>query len=331
MIETILVYILIPIGFYWIITWFLEKKQIDGLNQKVVLITGCDSGFGRDLVFKCSEAGMAVLAACLTDSGVESLKKEAKGLGAVTPFKMDVRSDESVEAAKLIVEQVAKKYGGLHGIVNNAGIPGNTLWDDILTDKDYHDVMNVNFYGVIRVTHAFMHLIKKVKGRIVTASSICGRVALPLLGPYTCSKYAVEAFCDTLRIENAIFGVSVSLIEPGFFKTTLTDPLIRTQVFDTVWKRTPKEKRDEYGEHVFEYTKEQMLSRLSDKCNIKTYLVVDAYFHALTSARPRARYSVGNDATFLYIPISFLPASITDLAFSSGSIFKTIPKPQSLK
>uniref|UniRef100_A0AC34GDJ1 Uncharacterized protein n=1 Tax=Panagrolaimus sp. ES5 TaxID=591445 RepID=A0AC34GDJ1_9BILA len=66
--------------------------------------------FGRDLVFKCSDVGMQVLAACLTDSGVESLKKEAKGPGAVTPFKMDVRSDESIEAAKLIVEEVTKKY-----------------------------------------------------------------------------------------------------------------------------------------------------------------------------------------------------------------------------
>uniref|UniRef100_A0AC34G948 Uncharacterized protein n=1 Tax=Panagrolaimus sp. ES5 TaxID=591445 RepID=A0AC34G948_9BILA len=112
MIETILFYILIPIGFYWIITWFLEKKQIESLNKKIVLITGCDSGFGRDLVFKCSDVGMPVLAACLTDSGVESLKKEAKGPGAVTPFKMDVRSDKSIEAAKLIVEEVAKKYGG---------------------------------------------------------------------------------------------------------------------------------------------------------------------------------------------------------------------------
>jgi 17beta-estradiol 17-dehydrogenase/all-trans-retinol dehydrogenase (NAD+)/3alpha(17beta)-hydroxysteroid dehydrogenase (NAD+) len=331
MLETLLWYILIPIGFYWIITWFLEKKQIEGLNRKVVLITGCDSGFGRDLVFKCSDAGMPVLAACLTDFGVESLKKEAKGPGVVTPFKMDVRSDESIEAAKEIVEEITKKYGGLHGIVNNAGITGASLWDDLLNVKDYIDVMDVNLNGVVRVTHAFMHLIKKAKGRIVTTASVCGRVALPLLGPYTCSKYAVEAYCDTLRIENAIFGVSVSIIEPGFFKTTLTDPKRITKVFDDIWKRTTKEKRDEYGDKVFECTKNEMITMLSERCNKNTYLVVNAYFHALTSARPRARYPVGLDANLIYIPVSFLPAPVTDFIFAAVRIIKQFPKPAILQ
>jgi short-subunit dehydrogenase len=191
--------------------------------------------------------------------------------------------------------------------------------------------MDVNLNGVVRVTHAFMHLIKKAKGRIVTTASVCGRVSLPLLGPYTCSKYAVEAYCDTLRIENAIFGVSVSIIEPGFFKTTLTDPKRITKVFDDIWKRTTKEKRDEYGDKVFECTKNEMITMLSERCNKNTYLVVNAYFHALTSARPRARYPVGLDANLIYIPVSFLPAPVTDFIFAAVRIIKQFPKPAILQ
>ena len=236
---------------------------------------------------------MQVLAACLTTDGVNSLKKESK---RITAFQMDVRSEESIQNSRSTVEAVCNKYGGLHGIVNNAGITGNPIWGDFLRPEDYSLVFDVNVMGIIRVTQAFMDLVKKAKGRIVNTASICGRVALPNLGPYTISKYGVEAYSDTLRIEQSVFGITVSIIEPGFFKTPMIDPdrIIKSAEF--MWNRASEETRKEYGDELFGEAKKVMVKHLVYRSNPNTHLVVDAYFHALTSARPKTRYHVGWDS-----------------------------------
>ena len=83
--------------------------------------------------------------------------------------------------------------------MNNAGIVGHFGNDDFLNVGDYQRVLDVNTLGVVRVTQAFKHLIKKSKGRIVTVASVYGRVPGPGVGPYVVSKFAVEAYCDAIR------------------------------------------------------------------------------------------------------------------------------------
>jgi NAD(P)-dependent dehydrogenase (short-subunit alcohol dehydrogenase family) len=143
---------------------------------------------------------MPVYAACLTASSAEQLQFKCRWLpGKLYTLTMDVRDTESVTKAKLFVEQNLQHTAGkaqfdinsvmyvacLHGIVNNAGIAGNAAPDDWLTLDDYHQVVDVNTFGVIRVSHAFKRLIKQSKGRIVTAASICARVCLPGTGTVT--------------------------------------------------------------------------------------------------------------------------------------------------
>jgi len=328
MIDTLFLYFGVPLVIYFLISKYFESQQIGDLENKPVLITGCDSGFGRQLAIKCDKAGMPVLAACLTSEGANSLKKEGK---KITAFQMDVRSEESIKNSRSIVEDVCKKYGGLHGIVNNAGITGNSFWDDFLNSQDYLNVFDINVMGIVRVTHAFLDLVKKVKGRVVNTASICGRIALPNLGPYTVSKYGVEAYSDTLRVEQAVFGVTVSIVEPGFFKTPLTEPDRILKVADTIWNRAPEETRREYGEDLLRHAKKIMVKHLNDRSSPKTHLVVDAYFHALTSARPKTRYHVGLDSKLVYIPLSFLPARITDFLFAFGRFVEGLPKPAALQ
>uniref|UniRef100_A0A7E4ZX49 Estradiol 17-beta-dehydrogenase 2 n=1 Tax=Panagrellus redivivus TaxID=6233 RepID=A0A7E4ZX49_PANRE len=321
----------LAVGAYYLITTRLEQWNIENITKKLVLVTGCDSGFGRGLILKCNAAGIPTLAACLTPEGVESLKKEATGPGEVVAFQMNVRDDASIAAARPIVEETAKKHGGIHGIVNNAGIVGNAMLDDFLTVEDYIVVHDVNLLGVVRVTKAFLDLVKQAKGRIVNTASICGRIALPALAPYTCAKYAVEAFSDTLRLELVAWGIKVSIIEPGFFATPLTNKERIDSMVTNIWKRAGPAKQAEYGNEFYENVKSGIIDHLTKACSEDTGQVVEAYFHALFSYHPRRRYAVGLDANFGYIPMSFLPAVVTDSLFWVIGKVRRTPAPAASK
>uniref|UniRef100_A0A183CLJ9 7TM_GPCR_Srx domain-containing protein n=1 Tax=Globodera pallida TaxID=36090 RepID=A0A183CLJ9_GLOPA len=257
----------------------LERIPVSRLDRRSVLITGCDSGFGFDLALRCLGAGIRVFAGCLTQTGLQSLKKrvEESGIPAelVEPFEMDVRSDDSVAKA---LEFVENKLGPI----------------------------KVNTLGTIRVTHAFKHLVKRQKeSRIVIMASSCGRVALPTLGPYNVSKFAVEAYADTIRTELIMFGVKVSLIEPGFFRTPITNLERSNAILDKIWARTPDSVKQEYGPNFFKFCKRYLLFFLDPaRLNPHTEMVVDAYWHAISSAWPRRRCQVGLDMHCLYWPVS---------------------------
>ena len=306
---------------YFIVVRLLEKVTIGGLRTKPVLITGCDSGFGRDLTLKCVKEGMPVFAACFTEQGQKELAQEAAkfpgGEDLLETFNLDVRNEESVKQGREFVESKLKQFNakGLWGLVNNAGIGDMRGWDDWQTPAIYERFWQVNTLGVIRATHAFKPLIKRVKGRIVNVSSICGKVPMPTLGPYSVSKYAVAAYNDVLRAEMAQFGVKVSCLEPGFFKTPQANPAVSMADAKGVWDRAPEDVKEEYGEEYFKWSQKLIADYLDYKCKPNTEWVVDAYYNALTSAYPRARYQVGYDSTFQFTPLSYLPTRWQDWLF----------------
>ncbi|KAI6177562.1 hypothetical protein M3Y97_00920900 [Aphelenchoides bicaudatus] len=318
---------------YNLVVYLLERLEVGSINEKAVLITGCDSGFGHGLVFKCLQNQMTVFAGCLTDSGKAELEKEAKRQKLNAKFhaiKLDVTKDESVKQAVDYVKE-ALKGKGLHALVNNAGIAGQNGWDDWMTLDSYRICWEVNTLGLIRMTHAFKPLIKKSKGRIVNTASICGRISLPCTAPYNVSKYGVEAYSDAIRAELSVFGITVCILEPGFFATGLTNANMHKAMLDKMWNALSSEVREEYGEHMLEFSKNQAENELQSLCSKDTYLVVDAYYHALTSFWPRRRYQVGYDSIFFFLPFSFLPGVVQDNFFKLMSIFKSMPKPSALK
>jgi len=107
-------------------------------------------------------------------------------------------------------------------LINNAGIsiPGPLME---LSDEDLKNQFNVNLHGVHRVTRKFFPLLLESKGRIIMISSINGFLAVPFVGPYSSSKFALEGYSDSLRNELSGFGVKVIIIQPGFVKTKLFD------------------------------------------------------------------------------------------------------------
>ncbi|XP_054644456.1 dehydrogenase/reductase SDR family member 9 isoform X3 [Dunckerocampus dactyliophorus] len=228
--------------------WFKESKRVSNKGAKHVYITGCDSGFGHVLARHLDTLGFPVIAGCYTEKGEDELKKMSSD--RLTTLHVDVSDSASVgQAAALIRTLVGQK--GLWAVVNNAGVSvpsGPTEW---LTIDDYRSMLGVNLMGVIGVTLSVLPLIKKARGRVVNVASVFGRLS-PFGGPYCVSKYGVEAFNDSLRLNMAHFGVKVSCIEPGFFKTNLTNIEHVNNNLKKLWDRLPQEVKDDYGQDFLE-------------------------------------------------------------------------------
>ncbi|XP_032994306.1 retinol dehydrogenase 7-like [Lacerta agilis] len=301
-------YLAALLGLYFLRRWYQERQTVENLTEKYVFITGCDSGFGNLLARQLEARGLRVLAACLTQKGAEQLEKVTSERLKTTI--LDVTSTESVAAAtEWVKEQAGSK--GLWGLVNNAGTAVPSGPNEWLTRDDFAKVIDVNLLGMIDVTLHMLPLVRRARGRVVNVSSTNGRLAC-FGGGYCPSKFGVEAFSDSLRLELHPFGVQVSIIEPGIFQTS-----IRTRALEElkkVWNRVPSDIKDVYGEQYLENFCKLVQDILTS--STKLHLVTDCIEHALTSCYPRTRYSPGWDAKFLHIPASYFPTSIADFVIS---------------
>lgn len=295
------------LGLCFVFRWYRERQTVPNLPDKYVLITGCDSGFGNLLARQLDTLGMRVLAACLTQTGAEQLK-EATTQRLQTVI-MDVANNESVvAAAQWVKQQVGEK--GLWGLVNNAGIAQPIAPNGWLKKEDYLRILNVNLLGTIDVTLNLLPLLRKARGRIVNVASIMGRVSCSG-GGYCISKFGVEAFSDSLRRELGAFGVKVSIIEPGHFRTPIMNPEPFIENLKRIWSCLPEEIKKTYGEHSLNAYCEYAKTSISSG-NENLTLVTNCMEHGLTARHPYTRYSVGWDAKFFYIPLSYFPTAIAD-------------------
>ncbi|XP_060051108.1 retinol dehydrogenase 16-like isoform X3 [Erinaceus europaeus] len=232
------------VGLYHLVRWHRERQVVSQLRDKYVFITGCDSGFGNLLARQLDLRGLRVLAACLTEKGAEQLRDQTSD--RLETVILDVTKSESIaEATQWVKELVGDR--GLWGLVNNAGVSMPTAPNEWLARQDFMKIIDVNLLGVIEVTLSLLPLLRKAKGRVVNVSSVLGRIAI-FGGGYSISKYGVEAFSDTLRREISTFGVKVTMIEPGYFKTPLTSSENLSENFRKAWEKARPEVKDVYGE-----------------------------------------------------------------------------------
>src|SRR5271169_5091661 len=168
-----------------------------GIARGVVVVTGTSTGIGRAAAIHLDKIGFRVFAGVRRIQDGESLKVESTE--RITPVLMNVTDEATLVAA---VGQVAKAVGdeGLSGLVNNAGIAvGGPL--EFLPISEIRKQFEVNVLGQIAVIQSFLPLLRKTNSRIVNVGSIAGRMAVPFIGPYSASKFALEAITDSLRIE----------------------------------------------------------------------------------------------------------------------------------
>jgi NAD(P)-dependent dehydrogenase (short-subunit alcohol dehydrogenase family) len=187
--------------------------------DRVVLITGCSSGIGLASARRFAAAGFRVYASVRRPDSAAELRAEAAARGwALTTPTLDVTSDPSVNDA---VAAIIAEAGRIDVLVNNAGYYLLGPLEEITPDE-LRAQLETNVVGVLRVTRAVLPAMRERRaGAIVNMSSVSGRVALPVAAPYHASKWALEALVEGLRYEVAAFGVRVTMIEPGPFKTAL--------------------------------------------------------------------------------------------------------------
>jgi NAD(P)-dependent dehydrogenase (short-subunit alcohol dehydrogenase family) len=191
---------------------------LDG-PRGTALVTGGTDGLGRATAVLLAERGSRVFAAgrnAERRAALEQLARERKL--PLETLELDVRDDASVNAC---VSEIERRAGPVDVLVNNAGIAIGAAMEEISLD-DLRKVYDTNIFGLLRVTKRVLpEMRRRRRGRIINMSSIAGKIASPILGPYSSSKHAVEAISDSLRHELYPFGIFVVLIEPGYIETSM--------------------------------------------------------------------------------------------------------------
>jgi NAD(P)-dependent dehydrogenase (short-subunit alcohol dehydrogenase family) len=238
-----------------------------------------------------------VYAAVRRDKDAESLRKDLAAAGE--PVLLDVTDQASIDAA---VSHIGAA-GPLDAVVNNAGIAVGAPLEFLPLD-DFRKQMEVNLTGQLAVTQAFLPQLRKTRGRLLFVGSIGGRVATPLLGAYSSSKFALAGLTDTLRAELKPSGVKVVLVEPGTIATAIWGTAVSAG--RALYDRVPAEARRYYGaamEATLNSAEERGGKGLAPEAAAKVLV------RALERARPRPRYLIGRDARMASV-VPYLPASL---------------------
>lgn len=184
------------------------------MSEKVWFITGCSTGFGRQIAKKAIEAGHKVAVTARNTDQIQDLVagKEAHTIA----LALDVTNQTQVKEA---VQNTIEQFGRIDVLVNNAGI-GYFGSVEESVEEETRKMFEINFWGLMRVTNEVLpHMRSQKSGHIINFSSIGGLVSFPTLGYYHATKYAVEGISESLAQEIAPFNIKVSLIEPSGFRT----------------------------------------------------------------------------------------------------------------
>ncbi|HVZ31667.1 MAG TPA: SDR family oxidoreductase [Polyangiaceae bacterium] len=271
---------------------------------KSVVITGASSGIGRASALLLAERGMRVFAGVRKPADASELS--AASAGAVLPIEIDVTDRAHIaRAADAVREQLG--VSGLDGLVNNAGIatpaPIEYMGDEVLRRQ-----FEVNVFGQVAVTQAFLPLIRQGHGRIVNIGSVGSHLALPFGGALCASKAAFSMLSDALRLELRPSGIHVCLIEPGAIHTPAVDKTLGDP--EGLVAALPPEGVARYGEALRQFMRR---GHARESAGSPPQVVAEAVYLALTARRPRLCHPVGAEARRLLALPRFLPERLLDL------------------
>jgi NAD(P)-dependent dehydrogenase (short-subunit alcohol dehydrogenase family) len=268
-----------------------------------VLVTGAARGIGRAIVDHLASTGWDVIAGVRTDQDADAVTKAHPQ--RVSAVILDITDAGHIaKLAKSLPER-------LDAVINNAGIAVAGPVETVSPDS-WREQLEVNVIGQFAVTQAVLPQLRKARGRVLFVSSVNGRIATPMLGPYSASKFALEAAADALRVELRAWGISVVLIEPA---QTDTD-MWRTagdMVREVEAGMSPAH-RDLYAKHILGMKKFVPRAR---KMASPTDKVVAVVVEALTARRPKARYVVALLPKIQTVLVTKMPAALRDRLMGS--------------
>lgn len=287
-------------------------------HGKYVLISGCDTGFGHALAIELDKQGFFVLAGVYNPDNEEHVTSQLSSRATV--FCLDITQDDEIDAA---VNMVKEKTKSLHALVNNAGVGKSGLieWTSV---ESMRKTMDVNFFGHVTMTKKLLPLLTSRRGsRVINICSVAGFMAGPGLSAYAASKFALEAFSDSLRREMHSWGLHVSIIEPGFMRTPIIEG--HDHSIREIWSNLDNDTRNRWGEKYFQgyvshFSKNPFIQNAENPQK-----VIKSLCHAVMNTVPRIRYRPGWQSSLFFFPLSMLPAWIADLVIIKTRNFDAIP------
>ena len=268
-----------------------------------VLVTGASTGIGAACALELDKQGFRVFAGVRSEAACQRLQAIASD--NLTTVMFDVTDAASIAAAAATVRNAVGE-AGLAGLVNNAGIAVCGPLE-VVPIEALRKQLEVNVIGQVAVTQALLPLLRMARGRIVNVGSVNGALAPPYFGPYSASKFALEAITDSLRGELRKWGISVSIVEPGPVDTPIWDK--STAAADELAEGIPPEKLEPYQADLD-------VLRAKTKEIVTTAMpvrrVVNAVVHALTASRPKTRYFITWRTLFASRIFRLVPDRIRD-------------------
>lgn len=268
---------------------------------KTALITGASSGFGLLTTVTLARRGWRVLATMRDLDRRGKLEEAAQTAGVLDRIEflaLDVTDNEQIAN---LASAVAARKTPLHALVNNAGFAVAGFAEDV-SDAELRRQFDTNFFGAAAVTRAFLPLFRRQgSGHIVMISSISGRMGFPGVGSYSASKFALEGWAETLRLEMKPLGVQIVLVEPGSFETDIwtRNAILAAGAQDA---NSPNAAR----------TGRLLNSREARKLKANPQKVADGIAAILDKPHPRLRCVFGGDAKFGLLLKAVVPSKLLE-------------------
>lgn len=248
-----------------------------------VLITGATDGLGRAAALLLAERGYRVFAAGRSAEKRAQLAAIARERALLLePVEIDVADELSVKRG---VDAILAQVPAIDVLINNAGFGYYAVVEDLRVE-DLRRQFETNVFGVVRMTQAVLPAMRRqYSGRIINISSVAGKIAPPLFGAYSASKFALEALSDALRLELYPFGIQVVLIEPGYIPTSFQKISTELSVgYVEAAKSGP------YASVYENAARATSSSRQTSRATPEDFARV--VLHAIEAPRPKARYTI---------------------------------------
>ncbi len=270
------------------------------MEKEVVLITGTSSGFGLLAALDLAQQGYFVIATMRNLEKRHTLETEAQKRNVIENLKiieLDVTNSHHIEAIK---DVIINAYGRLDVLINNAGYCVGGITEHVSVD-DWRSQFETNLFSVVALTKALLPIMRqRNKGRIINIGSISGRFGFPAMGPYASSKWALAGFSESLRLEVLPFGIYVSLIEAGSFKTEIWGKSLEAvEVNETSGYQNTVN-------FVYNYAKKTAREAAQPS------EVIDLIRKICKTKKPKLRYQVGKGVRLQIVSKAILPWSLIE-------------------
>jgi NAD(P)-dependent dehydrogenase (short-subunit alcohol dehydrogenase family) len=255
-------------------------------QEKIAVVTGSSSGIGMLTAMELALNGYRVVATMRNLETRTRLEQAAQKAGVHD--RLDLRRLDITEFDSLprVVEAIVQDYGRIDVLVNNAGFSVAGFAEDMTLNELRHQ-LETNFFGNVAMTKAALPVMRAQKsGHIITVTSVAGRLGQPMLSAYSASKYALEGWSESLRIETHSLGIRVALVEPGAFDTDIWERNVVIAKGSLDPASPNKERSQRFAEFVKGSAKHRRDARVVAKLIVRI----------AQDSNPKLRYLIGGDA-----------------------------------